>query len=161
MSFSLPFSSSLLKASDTPGDFIRRSPRSAKIARCVRCRDCDFADRRDRRQVIADIWHVRYRRLNSPAFVKCALPHDFLRSLLQIVSKANPSGWAILSHDFSKLPQRRDWRKQIAKCVRFNRWRKSLTIFAGDQIRPNRQVCRWLKLPTRLEKRRSAQAVNR
>ena len=29
------------KASDTLGDFIRRSPRSAKIARCSQCSDCD------------------------------------------------------------------------------------------------------------------------
>ena len=55
------------KASDTLGDFIRRSPRSAKIARCARCSDCDF--RRSRRSAykIADIWHVRYRLLNSPS----------------------------------------------------------------------------------------------
>ena len=53
-------------------DFIRRSLRSAKIARCARCSDCDF--RRSPRSAykIADIWHVRYRRLNSPAFAKCA-----------------------------------------------------------------------------------------
>ena len=58
-------SSPFLKASDTLGDFIRRSPRSAKIARCARYSDCDF--RRSPRSAfkIADIWHVRYRRLNS------------------------------------------------------------------------------------------------
>ena len=68
------------------------SPRSAKIARCVRCRDCDF--RRSPRSAykIADIWRVRYRRLNSPAFAKCARSRDFLRSLLQIASKTSPSG---------------------------------------------------------------------
>ena len=100
------------KAGDTPSDFIRRSPRSAKIARCARCSDCDF--RRSPRSAykIADIWHVRYRRLNSPAFAKCARSRDFLRSLLRIASKANPSGWAILSHDFSKLPHRPDRRKK-------------------------------------------------
>ena len=75
-----------------------------------------YADRRDRRKPpgvpgaaiaifadfgykIADIWHVRYRRLNSPASAKRARSRDFLRLLLRIVSKANPSGWAILSHD--------------------------------------------------------------
>ena len=73
------------------GDFIRRSPRSA--------------------YKIVDIWHVRYRRLNSPAFAKCARSRDFLRSSLRIASEVNPSGWAILSHDFSKLPHRRDRRK--------------------------------------------------
>ena len=88
------------KASDTLGDFIRRSRRSAKIAWCARCSDCDF--RRSPRSAykIADIWHVRYGRLNSPAFAKCARSRDFLRSLLRIASKANPSGWAILPHDF-------------------------------------------------------------
>ena len=101
-----------LKTSDTPGDFIRRSRRSAKIARCARCSDCDF--RRSPRSAykIADIWHVRYRRLNSPVFAKCARSRDFLRSLLRIASKANPSGWVIFSHDFSKLPHRRDRRKK-------------------------------------------------
>ena len=70
------------KSGDTLGDFICRSPRSAKIARCARWSDCDF--RRSPRSAykIADIWHVRYRRLNSPAFFKCARSRDFLRSLL-------------------------------------------------------------------------------
>ena len=56
-----------IKAGDTPCDFIRRWRRSAKIARCDRCSDGDF--RRSRRSAykIADIWHVRYRRLNSPS----------------------------------------------------------------------------------------------
>ena len=51
------------KAGDTLGDFIRRSPRSAKTAKCARCSDCDF--RRSPRSAykIADIRHVRYRRL--------------------------------------------------------------------------------------------------
>ena len=60
------------------GDLIGRSPRSA------------FK--------IADIW-----RLNSPAFAKCARSR-FLRSSLRIASKVNQSGWAILSHGFSKRP---------------------------------------------------------
>ena len=100
------------KVSDTLGDFIRRSPRSAKIARCARCSDCDF--RRSPRSAykIANIWHVRYRRLNSPAFAKCTRSRDFLRLLLRIASKANPSGWAILTHEFSKLPHRHDRRKK-------------------------------------------------
>ena len=77
------------KAGNTPGDFMPRSPRSAKIARCARCSDCDF--RRSPRSAykIADIMHVRYRRLNSPAFAKCARSRDFLRSSLQIASKVN------------------------------------------------------------------------
>ena len=100
------------KASDTLGDFIRRTPRSAKIARCARYSDCYFRPSPRSAYKIADIWHVRYRRLNSPAFAKCARSRDFLRSLLRIASKANPSGWAILSHDFSKLRHRRDRRKK-------------------------------------------------
>ena len=105
------------QAGDTPGDFIRRSRRSAKIARCARCSDCDF--RRSPRSAykIVDIWHVRYRRLNSPEFAKCARSRDFLRSLLRSASKANPSGWAILSHDFSKLPHRCDRRKNRQVCL--------------------------------------------
>ena len=55
------------KAGDTPGDFIGRSPRSAKIARCARCSNCDF--RRSPRSAykIADMWHVKYWRLDSPS----------------------------------------------------------------------------------------------
>ena len=109
------------KAGDTPGNFIRRSPRSAKIARCARCGDCDF--RRSPRSAykIVDIWHVRYWRLNS-----------FPRFSAFIASKANPSGWAILSHEFSKLPHRRDRRKKSpgvsASIARENRKRISLAI---------------------------------
>ena len=87
-----------------------------------------FADYRDRRLYkIVDIWNVRYRRLNTPAFAKCARSRDFVRSLLQIISKVNLSGWGILSHEFLKLPHRRDRRK---KCVRINLWRKSLAIIS-------------------------------
>ena len=85
--------------------------------------------------------HVRYRRLNSP---NVPVPAIFLRSSLRIASKVNQSGWAGLSHE-----QRRDRRKKIARCVRINRWRKSLAIFAGDHIRCDRrikcQVCRQFK----------------
>ena len=42
----------------------------------------------------------RYRRLNSPAFAKCARCRDFLRLLLRIASKTNPSGWAIYHMSF-------------------------------------------------------------
>ena len=59
----------MLKASDTLDNFIRRSLRSAKIARCARCSDCDFRRSPGSAYKIADIWHVRYRGLNSPAFV--------------------------------------------------------------------------------------------
>ena len=53
-----------------------------------------------------------------------------LLTMLPIAGKFNPSGCAILSHEFSKLPHRRD-RKKIARCVR------------GDQIRRDRRI----KLP--------------
>ena len=89
---------------------------------------------------IADIWHVRYRRLNSPAFAECARSRDFLRSLLRIARKANPLGWAILSHEFSKLPHRRDRRKKSPGVSASYRWRKLQAIFAGDQIRRDRRI---------------------
>ena len=39
-----------------------------------------------------------------------------------------------------EAPHRRDRRKKIARCVRINRWRKSLAIFAGDQILRDRRI---------------------
>ena len=114
------------------GDFIRRSRRSAKIAGCARWSDCDF--RRSPRSAykIANIWHVRYRRLNPPAFAKCARFRDFPRSLLRITGKVNQSGWAILLHEFLKLPHRRDRRKKSpsvsASIGGENRLRLSLAI---------------------------------
>ena len=51
----------------------------------------------------------RDRRIKSPAFAKCARSRDFLRLLLRIASKASLSG--DLSHEFSKLPHRRDREK--------------------------------------------------
>ena len=81
--------------------------------------------------------------ISAIKFAKCARSRDFLRSSLRIASKVNQSGRAVLSHE-----QRRDRRKKIARCVRINRWRKSLAIFAGDQICCDRrikcQVCRQL-----------------
>ena len=82
------------KASDTPGNFIRRSPRSANIARCAWCSDCDV--RRSPRSV--------YRRY-SPDFAKCVRSRDILRSSLRIARKFKQSGRAILSHDFSNAPR--------------------------------------------------------
>ena len=59
----------------------------SKIARCVRCGDCDF--RRSPRSAykIADIWHISYRRSNSPAFAKSTRSHDFLPFPLRFASK--------------------------------------------------------------------------
>ena len=87
---------------------------SAKIARCAWCSDGDF--RRSPRSAcnIADIWHLRYRRLNSPAFAKCSRSCDFLRSSLRIATKVNQSGWAILSHEFSK------WRTRTRKMIGYS-----------------------------------------
>ena len=42
--------------------------------------------------------------ISAIKFTKCTRSHDFLRSSLRIASKANQSGCAILSHDFSKCP---------------------------------------------------------
>ena len=111
------------------------------LAMYARGNDCDF--RRSPRSVykIVDIWHVRYRRLNSPAFAKYVRSRDFLRSSLRIASKVNKSGWAILSHDFLKSPSMEPGNKvevphrhaprsakKIARCFRINRSRKSLTL---------------------------------
>ena len=104
-----------IAAPGTPGDF-RRSPRSG--------------------YKIADIWHVRYRRLNSPVFAKCTRSRNFLLLLLRIASKVNPSGWAILSHDFSKLPHRRDRpQKSPGESALIGG-----EIFASDHIRRDRRI---------------------
>ena len=105
---------------------------------------------------IADIWHFRYRRLNSPAFAKCARSRDFLRSSLQIASKVNQSGWAFLSHDFSKRPSL-DPRKKV-EVPHPRDWRKKspgLSASIGgenrDQIRRDRRIKSpgmWLALAT-------------
>ena len=103
----------------------RRSRRSAKTARCAWCSDCDFHrdfffPRRKSAYKIADIW----RRLNLPAFAKCARSRDILRS-------------SIFLHDFSKLPHRRDRRKKSPSVSALiggeNR-------FTGDQIRRDRRI---------------------
>ena len=124
----------LPKASDTLGDFIRRSRLSAKIAIAAPGTACgNFRGSPRSAYKIADIWHVRYRRINSPAFAKCARSRDFLRSLLRIASKANPSGWAILSHEFSELPHRRDRRKKSPGVA-------ASIGGAGDEIRRDRRI---------------------
>ena len=71
----------------------------------TRCGDCDFRQSQLSGYKIAHIWHVRYRRLNSPAFTKSARSRDFLAFPLGVGRKINQSSWAILLHDFSK------WRK--------------------------------------------------
>ena len=91
------------KASDTPGDFIRRSPMSA----------IQFAG----------ISHL----------AKCARSRDFLRSSLRITSKFNQSGWAILSHDFSKRPSMEPGNKvEVPHCR--DRRIKSPGVKANEQI---------------------------
>ena len=134
------------KASDTPYDFIRRSRRSAKIARCARCSVIAiFADRRD--QLIIKS-HVRCRRLNSPIFTKCA--RDFLRSSPRIALKSTNQVWRFHHITFQNAPR---WSpgtrlechiaaigEKIARCVHINRWRKSLAIFVGDQIRRDGRI---------------------
>ena len=128
---------SFSKAGDTPGDFIRRSPRSAKIARCARCSNCDFRRSPWSAYKIADIWHVSYRQLNSPAFTKCTRSCDFLRSSLRIEGdfiRKRPSG--AREQGLKAISPRSA--KKIARCVRINRWRKSLAISARDQSR-----CDW------------------
>ena len=69
----------------------------AKIARCARCGGHDFRRLPRSAYKIADIWHVRYRRLNSRAFAKCARSRDLLPFPLRVAGKINQSSWAILS----------------------------------------------------------------
>ena len=83
--------------------------------------------------------------LTTIKFATRARSRDFLRSSLRIASKVNQSGWAILSHDFSKrpsmdpgrnkveVPHRRDRRKKKLPGVSAsiggeNSWRLSLAI---------------------------------
>ena len=72
-----------------------------KIARCARCGGCYFRRLPRSAYKIADIWHVRYRRLNSRAFAKCARSRDFLPFPLRVANKIFYR-LAILSHDSSK-----------------------------------------------------------
>ena len=68
----------------------------------TRCGDCDFRQSPLSGYKIAHIWHVRYRRLNSPAFTKSARSRDFLAFPLGVGRKINQSSWAILSHDLAE-----------------------------------------------------------
>ena len=98
-----------------------------------------YADRCDRLLKTADIWHVRYPRLNSPVFAKCARSRDFLRSSLRItMNSTNHVGqFYHLTFQNSHIASIRE---KIAKFVRINRGRKSLAIFAGDQILRDRRI---------------------
>ena len=91
-----------------------RRDRRKSPGTCARCSDCDF--------------RRRYRRLNLPAFAKCAPPRDFVRLSLGI---PNQSGWAILSDYFSK------WRRAAI------RWSlgTSLKCHIAAIVEKNRQVC--------------------
>ena len=104
-----------------------------------------YADRRDRRKspgvpgaAIAIFADSRDRRIKSPIsgmsdIGYLILSRDFLRLLLRIASKANPSGWAILSHEFSKLPHRSDRRKKSPGV-------SASTTSDCDQIRCDRRI---------------------
>ena len=136
---------------DTLGDFFRRSRRCVsfknscdKIAQpdrlillAIRSNDCRKSRERAHLAILYRFYNVRYRRLNLPAFAKCARSRDIPRSSLRIAREVNPSGWAIFLHDFSKLPHRRDRRKKSPSVSALiggeNR-------FAGDQIRRDRRI---------------------
>ena len=79
------------KTGDTSSDFVRRSRRSVETVSCARCGDCDFLRSPRSAYKIADIWHVRYRRLNSPAFAESDRSRDFLALPLRVASKINQS----------------------------------------------------------------------
>ena len=70
-----------------------------EIARYARCSDCDF-----RRSPRSAYKIAAACQISAIKFAKCARSRDFLGSSLRIASKVNQSGWAILSHDFSKSP---------------------------------------------------------
>ena len=74
---------------------------------------------------MADIWHVRYRRLNSPV-KSIDQVGSFYHMTFQNAPRWSP-GTKLTCHMTAIGGN-------IAKCVRFNRWRKSLAIFVGDQI---------------------------
>ena len=104
-----------------------------------------FADRCDR--CISGMSDIG--QLNSPVFAKCARSRDFLHSSLRIASKVNPSGWAILSHDFSKLPHRRDRRKKSTSVSTLiggeNRWQSNSPRSAYEIARC--VTCNWKLTP--------------
>ena len=121
------------KDGNTPDDFIRRSLRSAKIVRCVNSLNChcDFHRLLRLAYKMADMWRARYRQSNFPAFAKCAHSHNFLCSSLQIASKVNKLGRAIISRLF-KMPPRWSPRTRL-KC--------HIAVIGVL----NCQVCRWFK----------------
>ena len=73
-----------------------------------------------------DIWHVRYRRLNSRAFAKSACSRDFLPFPSRVACKTNQSSWSILPYDFSK------WRK-ASKIVSGPKKKKSIWSHCGPK----------------------------
>ena len=83
-----------------------------------------YADHCDRRIKTADIWHVRYPRLNSPAFAKCARPRVFLRPSLQFALKSTNQVGQFYHMTF-RNSHIASIGEKIAKGVRINRGRKS------------------------------------
>ena len=69
----------------------------------------------------------RDQRVKSPSVPVSVIVYQW--SLLRIASKVNPSGWTILSHEFSKLPG-------VSALI----GGENRLIFAGDHIRRNRCV---------------------
>ena len=122
--FTLKQSLSSPKSSDTPGDFIRRSPRSAKIARCARCSDCDFHRSPRLAYEIADIWHVRYRRLNSPHSPSVSVPAIFYVYCCESPVKSTHQVGRFYHMSFQNCHIAAIGEK-IARCVRINRWRSN------------------------------------
>ena len=127
---------------------MRRSPRSAKIARCARCSDCDFADHSDLRikSPISSMSAIKF----ADICQVCPFSRFSAGSSLRIASKVNQSGWAILSHDFSKRPSMEPgneveaphgrYRRKKSPGVSASSGRKALAIFAGDQIRRDGRI---------------------
>ena len=108
------------KASDSLGYFVRRSPRSAKIARCTRCSDGR----------ITHTWH-------SPSV---PVPAIFYGHYCESPVKSTHQVGRFSHMNFQNCHIAAIGEKNRYVCPHHNRWRKSLAIFAGYQIRRDRRI---------------------
>ena len=111
----------------------------------------DLGDFRRSPHKIADVWHVKYLRLNSPAFAKCARSRDFLRPSLPTnqVGRFYHMTFQNAGHERGKWPGRGLGMKlncQIAAIAKKIAQRphqsmaKLARVFAGGQIRRDRRI---------------------
>ena len=126
------------KASVTLGDFIHRSPRSAKVARSAWYSDCNF---RRSAYKIGDISACQISEIKFASVIRlvCPFPRFFTfiaanRQWSQPIRLGDSITWV-----FKTATSPRSAKKN-ARCVRISRWRKSLAIFADDQVRRDRRI---------------------